>query len=86
MSMSVEMKAVWRKAKKYDKGLKADDKRFARTVSISLFDGAFFHFPNAFIHALHNDWVCIFTEHYDFHIFPKEDVSHYNEYQYSEEE
>jgi len=71
--MSVEMKKVWEVAKKVDDLLRADDERFSRSAEVIHEDGSVMILENAFVEE-YKDWYIVFSEHFGFHVFHKEDV------------
>jgi hypothetical protein len=66
-------------AQEIDKNLLASDPRFSYVVYLSHEDGSFFHYENAFIMNC-EEYLIIFTEHHNFHIFVRDEVSHFQQY------
>lgn len=61
----------WAKAK--DATLLATD--FTSDCVIMLMeDGSYFHWENAFLAPIYDKFVAVFTEHYGFHVFAKDDI------------
>lgn len=77
--MSVDMKAAYVIAEKYDRTLKANDPRLNGIVIVhSLDDFSSFTFANAFA-MYYKEFFIIFTEHYGFHLYSEDEatVIHY---------
>lgn len=73
-------------ARAYDVTLRADDERFSFSVRVSLNDGAFFFYPSAFIHKFNDEFYCVFTEHYGFHVYAVDDIIGIDEYKQTNRE
>ena len=73
-------------ARAYDTTLRADDERFNFSVRVMLDDGAFFFYPSAFIHKFDDNFYCVFTEHYNFHVYHIDDLVAIDEYKQTSRE
>jgi len=73
-------KTVQTWAAEYDRQLRADDKRFNRYVHIVHQDGSTMFFTYAFLVSV-NHWLVAFTEHTGFHLFHKDDLEFYSQFE-----
>ena len=74
--MSVFLREAHKWAKEYDSNLRADDPRFRKMVRIVMEDGSSFFFDSAFAleRSDDTDFYYVFTEHYGFHVYAKDEV------------
>ena len=74
---STQLLAVEKVAQEIDASLRADDSRFLGNVRVKMEDSSYFYWNNAF-HEKHlvddHQWLFVFTEHYEFHVFDINDV------------
>lgn len=78
-TMSVAMKAAYKKALGKDTRLRADDSGYGGQVALELAHGeGFFYWKGAFwefMYCQEYRWVVVYTEHQGFHLFLDEDVA-----------
>jgi hypothetical protein len=75
MTMSVDMRAIYKLAGDYDSTLRADDPRFRKVVIVKEEHGmSTFIYEDAFV-VRKDDWYCVFTEHHGYHVYHHEDYS-----------
>lgn len=82
--MSVQMQEAHKVAEKIDKNLRADDPRLRRAVMIQHEEGTQLFFMYAFLMKWKN-WIFVFTEHHSFHIYDKDDLNGYWEFNFHNE-
>lgn len=98
MAESVDLKKIRKFVEQYDAKLLATDKRFRKAVHVIHEEGTTMFFENAFLMKKtvkippeklsrigpdEDIWIIIFTEHHGFHIYHKDDLSSYFEYERS---
>lgn len=88
MAESIPYREIRKLVEKYDEKLLATDKRFRKAVQIIHEEGTTLFFENAFLmkKTVKYDkgetvWIIIFTEHHGFHIYHKDDLYSYFEYE-----
>ena len=67
------------RAKDIEAYLQATDPRFRRALNIVFDDGTSLLFQDAFI-VEWKEYYLIFTEHHRFHVYHKDDVLHFQQY------
>lgn len=67
-------------AEKYNDGLRADNPRFKRSVQIIDEEGTVLFYRHAFLMEWGLYIIC-FTEHHGFHVFPKDELIGYNQFE-----
>ena len=77
MSKSVELKKIEEWADNFE--LAAYDKRFNLSSLIIHEEGTVCFYQNSFI-VEHGDWIIVFPEHHNYHIFHKSDLYNYVQY------
>lgn len=72
---SSTLKKIQKRAQNYDATLRADDKRFQRSVTMIHEDGTTLNFQSAFLMTVDQEWIVVFTEHHSYHVYHKEDLA-----------
>lgn len=80
------MKKALEIAKSIDKSLRSDDSRFNRSVLVLHEDGAVLFFRYAFLVTYFEptearDWLLIFTEHHNYHVYDIDDLDLYGQFE-----
>lgn len=65
-------------AGKYDDELKCTDPRFRRSVQVFHEDGSHFKWMSAFL-MQKDEWLFVFTEHFSYFVFAKDDLLWFSE-------
>lgn len=91
--MSAEMKNIYEIARKINESITADNQRLRNFVQIVHEEGSVLSFKNAFLILYYDpnhkdwgacdnpgEWLMVFTEHHEFHVYPIDDLYSYNEF------
>lgn len=79
MTMSVNMRAAYKKAEEIDKALLGTDPRFNHWVMIRMEDGSSFTINSGFAER-HDDYWYVFCEHYQLMVFAADEVNDVSEF------
>lgn len=78
---SIPLQKIRQKAEAYDATLLATDLRFRRVVILEHEDGSYLQFDRAFLMMCEREWLICFTEHHGFHVYHKDDLFAYSQYE-----